>query len=49
MTKNLGLALLAVWLMLTGLTRLIDLHFAGLGTIMSVLALVAGILLLVRR
>jgi hypothetical protein len=49
MTKNLGMLLLALWLMLTGLIRLIDLNFSGLSTIMAVLALVAGILLLVRR
>lgn len=49
MTKHLGTLLLALWLILTGLIRLIDLQFAGLSTIMAVLALVAGVLLLVRR
>lgn len=48
-TKNLGTMLLGVWLILTGLIQLINLHFSGLGVIMSVLALVAGFLILVGR
>jgi len=48
-TKNLGILLLAVWLILTGIVPLLHLSFAGLGLVMSILAIVAGILLLVGR
>jgi hypothetical protein len=47
--KNFGLLLLAVWLMLTGLIPLLNLSFSGLGTIMSVLAVAAGVLIVVGR
>ena len=47
--KNLGTMLLGIWLILTGLTHLVDFHFSGLGTIMAVLALVAGVLLVMGR
>jgi hypothetical protein len=48
-TRRLGILLLAIWLILTGLIGLLGLHFAGLGTIMAILALAAGILLLLER
>ncbi len=48
-TKNLGMLLLAGWLVLTGLITLIDLSFSGLGTIMAVLAIGAGALIVVGR
>jgi len=35
-SKNLGMLLLAAWLVLTGLITLIDLSFSGLSTIMAV-------------
>jgi hypothetical protein len=41
--------LLSVWLILTGLIEILHLSFTGLGIIMAVLALAAGILLLLRR
>lgn len=47
--KNFGLLLLAAWLILTGLIPLLDLSFSGLGTVMSILAVVAGILIVVGR
>ncbi len=46
--NNLGLALLAVWLILTGLMGL-GLSFPGLGTVAAVLAVAAGVLLLMGR
>jgi hypothetical protein len=49
LTKSLGTSLLAVWLILTGLIPLINLSFSGLGTLMAILAGVAGLLLLVGR
>ena len=41
--------LLAIWLILEGLIRLFSISFSGLGIIMGLLALVAGILLLLDR
>jgi hypothetical protein len=45
--KNMGLMVLAIWLILYGLTGLVT--FALPGQVMTVLALVAGILILVGR
>jgi hypothetical protein len=45
LTKQWGKLLLAVWLILTGLIPLLHLSFAGLGTLMAVLAIGAGVLL----
>jgi hypothetical protein len=47
--KNFGLLLLAAWLILTGLIPLLNLSFSGLGTVMSILAVVTGILIVVGR
>jgi hypothetical protein len=47
--KNFGLLLLAAWLILTGLIPLFNLSFSGLGTVMSVLAVAAGVLIVVGR
>jgi hypothetical protein len=41
--------LLSVWLILTGLLPLLHLSFSGIGTLMAVLAIAAGVLLLLRR
>jgi hypothetical protein len=41
--------LLGVWLVVTGLTGLINLSFAGLGTMMAVIALAAGALIIVGK
>ena len=49
MKKNLGHLLLGVWLVLTGIIPLIHLSFAGLSTVMAVLAIVAGALMIVGR
>jgi hypothetical protein len=45
LTKQWGKLLLAVWLILTGLIPLLHLSFAGMGTLMAVLAIGAGVLL----
>jgi hypothetical protein len=44
-TKNLGMTLLAVWLILTGLTPLLHLTLPQGGTLMAVLAVAAGLLM----
>lgn len=48
-TKNLGILLLAIWLIVTGLVPLLHITFPNLGLILAVLALAAGILLLLER
>ncbi len=49
MTKNIGMLLLGIWLVLTGLVPFLHLSFSGLGTLMAILALVAGIAILIGR
>lgn len=48
-TKNLGMLLLAIWLILTGLIGLLGLSFHGLSILMGILAIAAGVILLIRR
>jgi hypothetical protein len=45
-TKSWGMILLGVWLVLTGLIPLLKLYFSGFPTIMNVLAIAAGVLIL---
>ena len=47
LTRNLGMLLLAIWLILNGLSGVVA--FALPGPVMPVLALLAGILILVGR
>jgi hypothetical protein len=47
-TKNIGMLLLGIWLIATGLIPLLNLSFSGLGTIMAILAIAAGALIIVR-
>ena len=49
LTKNLGMLLLSIWLILQGLEALVGLSFRGLGTIEAVLALGAGVLIILGR
>ena len=48
-TRSVGLLLLGVYLILVGLGSLIGLSFRGLGLIQGLLALIAGILILIGR
>jgi len=41
--------LLAIWLILGGLLPLLNLSFAGVGTLMAILAIAAGVLILIGR
>ncbi len=41
--------LLAIWLILEGLISLFKVDFSGIGIVMGILALAAGILLLLER
>jgi len=49
MKRSIGLLLLAVWLILTGIIPLLNFSFNGLGIVMAVLAIAAGILIAVGR
>jgi len=49
MKRNIGLLLLAVWLILTGIIPLLNFSFNGLNLVMAVLAIAAGILIAVGR
>jgi len=46
LNKNLGMLLLSIYLILVGLVYLLKLSFSGLGVIMGVLALAAGVIIL---
>jgi hypothetical protein len=46
-SNNLGFLLLAIWLILTGLAQFVAL--GDLGALMNILALVAGVLILMGR
>ena len=48
-TRNLGMLLLAIWLIMTGLIPLLSLNFQSLPLIMGVLAIAAGVLILLGR
>jgi hypothetical protein len=49
LTRNLGMLLLAIWLILGGLVPLLGLSFSGSGTLMAILAIAAGVLILIGR
>ena len=49
LNKNLGMMLLGIWLVLHGLVALFSLAFAGIGVILGVLALLAGLLILIGK
>lgn len=47
--KNLGMLLLGIWLLLTGLIELLHFSFSGLPVVMAIIAIAAGALILLRR
>ncbi len=49
LAKNLGMLLLGIWLIATGLIPFLNLSFSGLGSVMAILAIAAGVLLLLGR
>ena len=48
-TVDIGILLLAIWLILTGLTAFVRLAFPGRDRVMAVVALLAGVFLLLGR
>ena len=47
--KTIGMLLLALWLVMTGLIPLLHISFSGIGTAMAVLAVAAGVLIAIGR
>ena len=47
--RSLGITLLAIWLILEGIIGLGIINVAGLGIILAILAIAAGVLLLMGR
>ena len=47
LTKNVGMLLLGIWLILTGLMQVVSLPIPAM--IMAIIAIAAGVLILMRR
>jgi hypothetical protein len=47
--SNLGMLLLGVWLVVTGLLAVVSIPIPAIGIIMAVLAIAAGVLILLGR
>ena len=48
-TKSLGMTVLAIWLIIQGAIFFVDISFAQMGAVMAILAIAAGVLLLIGR
>ena len=48
-TRNIGMLLLGIWLVVMGLRNLVNLSFSGLDTIMAIVAIVAGAFIILGR
>jgi hypothetical protein len=48
-TRSIGMLLLSIWLILTGLLEVVNFSFTGLGIIMAILAIAAGVFILLGR
>lgn len=49
MLKNLGMLLLGIWLILTGLMQVFNIPIPAIEIIMAILAIAAGVLILFKR
>jgi hypothetical protein len=49
LTKNLGLLLLGIWLVLTGLVQFVRIPITEISSILALLAVGAGVLILLGR
>ncbi len=49
LTRDLGMLLLSIWLIAMGLVPLLRISFAGADTVMALLAIAAGVILLIKR
>ena len=48
-TRSIGMLLLSIWLILTGLLGVVKFSFSGLEIIMAILAIAAGVFILLGR
>jgi hypothetical protein len=48
-TNNLGMLLLGIWLIATGLLPFVSITFVNMGLVLAVLAIAAGVLILMGR
>lgn len=49
LTKNLGMLLLGIWLIVTGLLQVVSIPIQGIGVLLALLAIAAGVLILLGR
>lgn len=49
LSRKLGMILLSIWLILTGLLQVVSIEIPGIGTIMAILAIAAGVLILLDK
>jgi hypothetical protein len=49
LTKNLGMLLLGIWLVVTGLVQVFGISMPAMGTLLPLLAVVAGVFILLGR
>lgn len=49
LTRNLGMLLLGIWLIMTGLVHVFSISIPAMGTLLPLLAIVAGVLILLGR
>ena len=47
--KSLGMLLLGIWLIVAGLLQLVNIHVPAIGPILALLAIAAGVLILLGR
>ena len=47
--KNGGMLLLGIWFIVTGLLQVVSIHIPAIGTILALLAIAAGVLILLGR
>ncbi len=48
-TSSWGMLLLAIWLILNGITAFVEIPFAQMGAILAALAIASGVLILLGR
>jgi hypothetical protein len=47
--KHLGMVLLGIWLIVTGLLKFVSIPIPAMGVVMAILAIAAGVLVLLGR
>ena len=48
-TKSLGMLLLGIWIFMTGLLQVVSISIPSIGTILAILAIVAGALIILDK